>query len=108
MYTKDGAWATSATPLPMWGVDGSGMVPRPNMVSVSRDIQYEQEMLAESFLASNRMLMCIRHDQSRPLNDWTKDGVEVSFFLAGSRASHSESQLEQKDVGPEMASCTLP
>ena len=37
MYTKDGAWATSATPLPMWGVDGSGMVPRPNMVSVSRD-----------------------------------------------------------------------
>jgi len=37
MYTKDGAWATSATPLPMWGVDGSGMVPRPSMVSVSRD-----------------------------------------------------------------------
>jgi hypothetical protein len=52
--------------------------------------------------------MCIRHGQSRPLNDWMKDGVEVSFFLAGSRASHSESQLEQKDVGPEMASCTLP
>lgn len=65
-------------------------------------------MLVESFLASNRMLMCIGHDQSRLSNDWMKDGVEVSFFLAGSRASRSESQLEQKDVGPGMASCTLP
>jgi hypothetical protein len=30
MYTKAAAWATvatAATPLPMWGVEGSGMVP---------------------------------------------------------------------------------
>jgi hypothetical protein len=27
MYTKAAVWATSATPLPMWDVEGSGMVP---------------------------------------------------------------------------------
>jgi hypothetical protein len=27
MYTKAAARATSATPLPMWDVEGSGMVP---------------------------------------------------------------------------------
>jgi hypothetical protein len=26
-------WATSATPLPMWDPEGSGMVPVPNMVA---------------------------------------------------------------------------
>jgi hypothetical protein len=37
MYTKAAVWATSATPLPMWDVDGSGMVPLPNVVAVFRD-----------------------------------------------------------------------
>jgi hypothetical protein len=37
MYTKAAVWATSATPWPMWDVDGSSMVPLPNMVAVSRD-----------------------------------------------------------------------
>jgi hypothetical protein len=37
MYTRVAAWATSATPLPMWGVEGSGMVLLPNMVTDFRD-----------------------------------------------------------------------
>jgi hypothetical protein len=37
MYTKAAAWATGATSLPMWGVEGSGMVPCPNMVADFRD-----------------------------------------------------------------------
>jgi hypothetical protein len=37
MYTKAAVWATSATPLPMWDVEGSGMVPLPNMVADFRD-----------------------------------------------------------------------
>jgi hypothetical protein len=58
----------------------------------------KQEMLVE-ILGVKQDVMCIRQGQSRLSNDWMKDGVEVSFFLAGSRASHSECQLEQKDVG---------
>ena len=37
MYTKAVVWATSATPLPMWDPEGSGMVPVPNMVAGFRD-----------------------------------------------------------------------
>jgi hypothetical protein len=37
MYTKAAVWATSATPLPMWDSEGSGMVPLPNMVVDFRD-----------------------------------------------------------------------
>jgi hypothetical protein len=37
MYTKAAVRATSATSLPMWGVEGSGMVPWPNMVADFRD-----------------------------------------------------------------------
>jgi hypothetical protein len=37
MYTKAVVWATSATPLPMWDPEGSGMVPIPNMVADFRD-----------------------------------------------------------------------
>jgi hypothetical protein len=37
MYTKAVVWATSATPLPMWDPEGSGMVPVPNMVADFRD-----------------------------------------------------------------------
>jgi hypothetical protein len=37
MYTKAAVRATSATSLPMWGVEGSGMVPCPNMVADFRD-----------------------------------------------------------------------
>jgi hypothetical protein len=37
MYTKAAVWATSATPLPMWDSEGSGMVPLPNMVADFRD-----------------------------------------------------------------------
>jgi len=37
MYTKAAVWATSATPLPMWDVDSSGMVHLPNVVTVFRD-----------------------------------------------------------------------
>jgi hypothetical protein len=37
MYTKAAVQATSATSLPMWGVEGSGMVPWPNMVADFRD-----------------------------------------------------------------------
>src|SRR4051812_9772710 len=33
--TGAAAWATNATPSPMWDVEGSGMVPIPNMVSDS-------------------------------------------------------------------------
>jgi hypothetical protein len=36
-YTKAVVWATSATPLPMWDVEGSDMVPLPNMVADFRD-----------------------------------------------------------------------
>jgi hypothetical protein len=39
MYTRVAAWATIATPLPMWGVEGSGMVLLPNMVTDFRDNQ---------------------------------------------------------------------
>jgi hypothetical protein len=37
MYTKAVVWATSATPLPMWDPEGSGMVLLPNMVADFRD-----------------------------------------------------------------------
>jgi hypothetical protein len=37
MYAKAAVWATSATSLPMWGVEGSGMIPLPNMVADFRD-----------------------------------------------------------------------
>jgi len=37
MYTKAAVWATSATLLPMWDVDSSGMVHLPNVVAVFRD-----------------------------------------------------------------------
>jgi hypothetical protein len=40
MYTKAVIWATSATPLPMWDPEGSGMVPVPNMVADFRDSFY--------------------------------------------------------------------
>jgi hypothetical protein len=40
MYTKAVVWATSATPLPMWDPEGSGMVPVPNMVADFRDTQH--------------------------------------------------------------------
>ena len=40
MYTKAVVWATSATPLPMWDPEGSGMVPVPNMVADFRDTKY--------------------------------------------------------------------
>jgi hypothetical protein len=40
MYTKAAVWATSATPLPMWDVDSSGMVHLPNVVAVFRDRMY--------------------------------------------------------------------
>jgi hypothetical protein len=40
MYTKAVVWATSATPLPMWDAEGSGMVPEPNMVADFRDMIY--------------------------------------------------------------------
>jgi hypothetical protein len=33
MYTRVAVRATSATPLPMWGVEGSGMVLLPNMIT---------------------------------------------------------------------------
>jgi hypothetical protein len=38
MYTKAVAWASNATPLPMWVEMSSGMVPIPNMVADFRDI----------------------------------------------------------------------
>jgi hypothetical protein len=31
MYTRVAVWATFATPLPMWGVEGSGMDLLPNI-----------------------------------------------------------------------------
>jgi hypothetical protein len=37
MYTKAAVWASSATPLPMWDVEGSSMVPLPNVVADFRD-----------------------------------------------------------------------
>ena len=37
MYTMVAAWATFATPLPMWGVEGSRMVLLPNMMTDFRD-----------------------------------------------------------------------
>jgi hypothetical protein len=37
MYTRVAAWATSATPLPMWGVEGSEMDLLPDMVTDLRD-----------------------------------------------------------------------
>jgi hypothetical protein len=42
MYTKVVVWATSATPLPMWDPEGSGMVPVPNMVADFRDSNHRQ------------------------------------------------------------------
>ena len=39
MYTKAAVRTTSATPLPMWDVEGSGMVPGPNLVSDFRDTE---------------------------------------------------------------------
>ena len=39
MYTKAAVRATSATPLPMWDVGGSGVVLLPNMASDFRDMQ---------------------------------------------------------------------
>src|SRR5271170_1913449 len=36
-YTGAAAWATSATPLPMWDPEGYRMVPLPNMVADFRD-----------------------------------------------------------------------
>jgi hypothetical protein len=43
MYTKAAAWATFATPLPMWGVEGSGMAPLPNMVADFRDTKHQPQ-----------------------------------------------------------------
>jgi hypothetical protein len=37
MYTRVASWATFATPLPMWGVEGSEMDLLPNMVTDFRD-----------------------------------------------------------------------
>jgi hypothetical protein len=37
MYTRVVAWATSATLLPMWSAEGSGIVLLPNMVTDFRD-----------------------------------------------------------------------
>jgi hypothetical protein len=68
-------------------------------------------MQVESPFASNGMLICIGHDQSMLSNDCMKDGVDVSFFLAsdlGVERVIQNPQLEQKVVGPGMASCTLP
>jgi hypothetical protein len=42
MYTKAVVWATSATPLPMWDPEGSGMVPIPNMVADFRDTPHQE------------------------------------------------------------------
>ena len=51
MYTKAVVWATSATPLPMWDVEGSGMVPLPNMVADFRDMSKEKHTLRFSLLS---------------------------------------------------------
>ena len=48
MYTRVAAWATSATPLPMWGVEGSGMVLLPNMVTDFRDMSNAPPVFAEN------------------------------------------------------------
>jgi hypothetical protein len=37
MYARVAVWATRATPLPMWGVEGSGMALLPNMITDFRD-----------------------------------------------------------------------
>jgi hypothetical protein len=44
-----------------------------------------------SLLTSNRMLICIERGQSRLSNGCMKDGVGVSFVLAGDFGSPNES-----------------
>jgi hypothetical protein len=49
MYTKAVVWATSANPLPMWDLEGSGMVPVPNMVADFRDTRRSSSVLMTHF-----------------------------------------------------------
>jgi hypothetical protein len=63
MYTRVAAWATSATPLPMWSVEGSGMVLLPNMVTDFRDT-FLQMVVVQIFHMARVPLCCSnnRHD----------------------------------------------
>ena len=48
MYTRVAVWATSATPLSRWGVEGSGMVLLPNMVTDFRDSHEVKNLMASA------------------------------------------------------------